>query len=181
MTCNSRFLRLESAVRFGSLRTPIGRLLVSVSDRGVWDITFGETSEQRYRTHLLRWVSNVLRDHNAVENVLSELDAYFAGSLRKFSVPVDLRRVTEFTERVLQVTRRIPFGQLLSYGEIAERIGAPTASRAVGGALGRNPVPIIIPCHRVIAHGGGLGGFTGGLETKRTLLRIEGYGLVSRI
>ena len=117
----------------------------------------------------------VLRDRDVVELAMTELEAYFQGRLSTFTVPVDLRGVTDFTRRVLRATRRIPFGTLLSYGDVASRIGSPRASRAVGGALGRNPVPIIVPCHRVIAQGGKLGGFTGGLETKRALLQIEGH------
>ena len=164
-------------VRFDSLRTPVGRVFVGVSDRGVCDVAFGETSEKAYRARLARWAPEVVRDHGAVETALSELDAYFSGGRLQFSVMVDLRSMTEFTGRVLRATRRIPFGRVLSYGDIARRMGESRASRAVGGALGRNPVPIIVPCHRVIARGGRLGGFTGGLATKRALLRIEGHTL----
>ena len=164
-------------VRFDSLRTPVGRLFVGVSDQGVCDVSFGETSEKAYRARLARWAPEVVCDRGAVETTLGELDAYFSGVRRQFSVTVDLRNVTEFTARVLRVTRRIPFGRVLSYGDVARQLGAPGASRAVGGALGRNPVPIIVPCHRVIAHGGRLGGFSSGLATKRTLLQIEGHAL----
>ena len=162
-------------VRFGSLRTPIGRVFVGVSDLGVCDVTFGETNEDRYRNRLARWAPEISRDPDAVGPVLGELDAYFSGRLQRFTVEIDLRTATAFTARALTATRTIPFGRLLSYGDIAHRIGAPGASRAVGGALGRNPVPIMVPCHRVVAQGGRLGGFTGGLDTKRALLRIEGH------
>jgi methylated-DNA-[protein]-cysteine S-methyltransferase len=106
-----------------------------------------------------------------------ELEAYFAGRLKSFTVPVDLRFTTPFQRRVLDATAAIPFGEVASYGDIARRIGNPRASRAVGGALGRNPVAIVVPCHRVLASGGALGGYTGGLAIKRTLLRIEGVQL----
>lgn len=162
-------------VRFDFLRTPIGRVFVGMSDQGVCDVTLDSPNEHTYRLRLGRRAPEVWRDRDVVEPVLTELDAYFHGRLKKFTVPVDLRGVTDFTGRVLRATRRIPFGGLLSYGDVATRIGSPRASRAVGGALGRNPVPIIVPCHRVIAHGGKLGGFTGGLDTKRTLLKIEGH------
>ena len=162
-------------IKYDSVRTPIGVVFVAVSDRGVCDVTFGKTSQAAYRRHLSRWASEVERDHSAVAAVLEELDAYFTGLRRGFSVPVDLRDVSDFTARVLHETRRIRFGELRSYGDVARRIGSPMASRAVGGALGRNPVPVIVPCHRVIAQGGRLGGFTGGLATKRALLRIEGH------
>ena len=167
--------RGQPVVRFGSLRTPIGRLFVGVSDQGVYDITLGDPGEERYRQQLLERAPEAFPDPGAVEPALTELDAYFQGRLERFTLAVDLRGVTAFTQRVLRVTRKIRFGQLLSYGDVARRIRAPRASRAVGGALGRNPVPIIVPCHRVVARGGGLGGFTGGLDAKRALLSIEGH------
>ena len=180
-------LRAEFARRgrppivFGSLRTPIGLVFIGTSDRGVCDVTFGETDEDRYLARLAKRAPEVCRDRDAVAPALEEFEAYFAGRLTRFTVPIDLRSVTDFTARVLRATRGIPFGRLRSYGEIARRIGAPAASRAVGGALGRNPVPIIVPCHRVIAHGGRLGGYTGGLATKRVLLRIEGHAAGDRL
>ena len=162
-------------VRFDVRRTPIGRVFVGMSDRGVCDVTLDNPDERDYRLRLARHAPEVLRDPDTVEPVMAEIEAYCQGRLSTFTVPVDLRGVTEFTGRVLRAARRIPFGNLLSYGDVASRIGSPRASRAVGGALGRNPVPIIVPCHRVIARGGQLGGFTGGLETKRALLQIEGH------
>ncbi|MDA1096215.1 MAG: methylated-DNA--[protein]-cysteine S-methyltransferase [Chloroflexi bacterium] len=162
-------------VRFDFLRTPIGRVFVGMSDQGVCDVTLDDPNEREYRLRLAQRAPEVWRDRDVVEPALTELDAYFRGRLTSFTVPVDLRAVTDFTRRVLRATRRIPFGALLSYGDVATRIGAPRACRAVGGALGRNPIPIIVPCHRVIAHGGKLGGFTGGLEMKQALLQIEGH------
>ena len=161
-------------VRFGRLQTPIGPLFVGSTDVGVYDLTFGPRSERSYRAHLLRRSSEVRRDDGGLAPVTEQLMAYFAGELTRFTLAVDLRAVTPFTARVLRETRSIRFGQVTSYGELAVRIGSPRASRAVGGALGRNPVPIIIPCHRVLAQGGRLGGFTGGLPTKRALLGLEG-------
>ena len=162
-------------VRFDSIRTPVGLVFVGVSDQGVCDVTVDETSADRYRVRLGQWAADVERDTQAVASAMEEIDAYFAGSRTRFSVPVDLRRASAFTLRVLRATRRIPFGQVASYGDIASRIGAPRASRAVGGALGRNPVPIIVPCHRIIARTRRLGGFSGGLPVKRALLQLEGH------
>jgi len=164
-------------VRFDWLRTPVGRVFVGVSDQGVCDVTFDETSEDGYRRRLATRSPEMWRDRAAAETALTELDAYFSGKQRRFSLQIDLRGVTAFTARVLRATRRIPYGSLLSYGEVATRVGSPGASRAVGGALGRNPVPIIVPCHRVVAHGGKLGGFTGGVDVKRALLEIEGHAI----
>ena len=102
---------------------------------------------------------------------------YFSGCCRKFMLDVDLQFATPFQKRVLQAAARIPFGRLASYSDIARRIGRPEARRAVGGALGKNPVAIVIPCHRVVAADGTIGGYTGGLDIKRTLMRIEGISL----
>ena len=162
-------------IAFASLSTPIGRVFVGASDLGVCDVTFDVANEDRYRARLAARAPEITRDRGAVAFALEELDAYFAGTLVRFTAPVDLRGVTDFTRRVLRATRAIPFGRLRSYGDVARRIGSPGASRAVGGALGRNPIPIIVPCHRVIARDGRIGGFTGGVATKRALLRIEGH------
>ena len=165
------------AIRFGRFPSPVGILFVGMTDKGICDVTFGQSSERRYRAGLLRWSPEVWRDDAGMAMAREELRAYFAGELTRFSLSVDLRHVTPFTARVLRETRKVRFGEVTSYGALAERIGSPRASRAVGGALGRNPVPIIIPCHRVIAQSGRLGGFTGGLPTKRILLGLEGYRL----
>ena len=165
------------ALRFGRFQTPIGILFVGATDKGICDVTFGQLSERRYRARLLLQSPEVWRDDAGLTTVSEELRAYFAGELTRFSLSVDLRQVTPFTARVLRETRKLRFGQVTSYGALAARIGSPGAGRAVGGALGRNPVPIIIPCHRVIAQGGRLGGFTGGLPTKRILLGLEGHRL----
>ena len=167
------------AIRFDSIRTPVGLVFVGVSERGVCDVTVDETSAERYRVRLAEWATDVQRDPRAVAPALDEIDSYFSGQRTRFSVPVDLRRASGFTSRVLRATRQIPFGRVESYGDIARRIGSPGASRAVGGALGRNPVPIIVPCHRVIARARRLGGFSGGLVVKSALLQLEGHSVGS--
>ncbi len=162
-------------VRFDSLQTPIGNVFVASSSQGICDVSFDEPDEKDYRSRLASQAEKVCRDGDALQRVRVELEAYFQGQLTQFTVPIDLRSVTDFTRRVLLATRSIPFGQLRTYGDIASVIRSPLAGRAVGGALGRNPIPIIVPCHRVIAHSGRLGGFTGGLTIKRALLAIEGH------
>ncbi|MDA1093915.1 MAG: methylated-DNA--[protein]-cysteine S-methyltransferase [Acidobacteria bacterium] len=162
-------------IRFGAMSTPIGIVFIGLTDRGVCDLTFGQRSERAYRAALLRRAPEVWRDDAELSPVVEQLRAYFAGALTQFTVPVDLRQVTPFTARVLDETRKIRFGRLSSYGAVAAGLGTPGASRAVGGALGRNPVPIIVPCHRVLAQGGRIGGFTGGVATKRILLGVEGH------
>jgi methylated-DNA-[protein]-cysteine S-methyltransferase len=104
---------------------------------------------------------------------VEQLDAYFAGELTEFDLPLRLHG-TPFQQRVWAALRDIPYGETISYGQLAARIGQPTASRAVGLANGRNPISIIVPCHRVIAAGGKLGGYGGGLDRKRILLDLEG-------
>lgn len=103
-----------------------------------------------------------------------QLEEYFEARRRRFELPVDLRWGTEFQRKVLESIRKIPFGALACYKDVAEDIGRPGAQRAVGNALGKNPVAIVVPCHRVTASGGKLGGYTGGLDVKRTLMEIEG-------
>ncbi len=116
--------------------------------------------------------ARILPDDQRNERVLTELHAYLQGKLRAFTVPVDLRG-TDFQCDVWSAIASIPFGQTTSYGELAQSIGRPKATRAVGQATGANPVPIIIPCHRVIGSSGGLIGFGGGLPLKERLLGLE--------
>lgn len=108
----------------------------------------------------------------ALADAKRQLEEYFAGERRDFDLPIDPHG-TAFQRRVWAELRRIPFGETISYGELAARIGKPTASRAVGAANGRNPLPVVVPCHRVISHDGKLGGYGGGLPTKQALLDLE--------
>jgi methylated-DNA-[protein]-cysteine S-methyltransferase len=103
-----------------------------------------------------------------------ELDQYFAGRRQRFEIPIDWSLTHGFGRRVLRATAMIPFGSVSSYKQVAAQAGSPRGSRAAGNALGSNPIPIIVPCHRVLHAGGGLGGYTGGLERKRLLLGVEG-------
>jgi methylated-DNA-[protein]-cysteine S-methyltransferase len=112
------------------------------------------------------------RDDGAFGEVRTQLDEYFAGERREFDIPLDMRG-HEFERRVWEELRVIPYGETASYGEIANRIGSPGAARAVGLANGRNPVAVIVPCHRVIGADGSLTGYGGGLERKRLLLELE--------
>lgn len=107
------------------------------------------------------------------ETVTRQLDEYFQGKRLVFRLPVDLSDGTPFQQRVWAQLREIPYGRRVSYRNVAEGIGRPLASRAVGTANGANPIPIVIPCHRVVAADGGLGGYSGGLEIKRSLLELE--------
>jgi methylated-DNA-[protein]-cysteine S-methyltransferase len=124
---------------------------------------------------LAREVSpRVLESPARLDPVRRELDEYFDGHRTAFDLDVDWSPMADFQRSVLTATAAIPFGGHASYGQVAESAGNPRASRAAGTALGRNPIPIVIPCHRVWAAGGKLGGYTGGLERKRALLELEG-------
>ena len=146
--------------------TPIGRLLLAGDVGGLALISFPEGS--MHQDPDPEWTEN---DAAFVE-AKRQLGEYFEGKRRDFDLPLNLGG-TEFQLQVLDELQKIPYGETRSYGDIARRIGRPRAVRAVGAANGRNPVPIIVPCHRVIGSGGSLTGFGGGLETKKALLRLE--------
>jgi len=156
--------------------SPFGRLLVAVSRRGLVRVAYPERDPDGQIEELSRLVSpRILESAPATDEVRRELDEYFAGRRTDFDVSVDLRPVQGFTRRVLQATARIPFGSVRTYRDVATRAGNALATRAAGNALGANPIPIVVPCHRVVRTGGGLGGYTGGLDRKEALLRLEGF------
>lgn len=116
-------------------------------------------------------------EHPLLLQARNELQAYLQGRLKQFSVPLDLSQGTPFQQAVWQALRRIPCGQLQGYGALAAQLGRPAAARAVGAAVGRNPVSVIVPCHRVVGADGSLTGYAGGLERKQALLGLEGHAL----
>ena len=165
----------RGTVYYDTMRSPVGPLLVAGTDEGLLRIVFTD-SETALREDLARRgvARPLVRSPERLAAAAAQLEDYFAGRRRAFDLRADLRLVTPFQRRVLEATGAIPAGSVSTYGEIARGIGQPRASRAVGQALGHNPVPIVIPCHRVLGGGGGIGGYTGGLEIKRKLLEIEG-------
>jgi methylated-DNA-[protein]-cysteine S-methyltransferase len=154
--------------------TPIGSLTVAATPAGVVRIEFG--GGERVLEELASEVSpRVVRLPGRLDEVRRELDEYFAGRRRRFDVPVDRRLSRGYRRTVLEaLSREVPYGHTVSYKELAERTGNPNASRAVGSAMATNPIPIVVPCHRVLRTGGALGGYGGGLDTKVWLLRHEG-------
>ena len=156
--------------------TPVGPLWVAVTDRGLAAVEFG-SSEAAFSSRLrLRLRLQPARSVERTAEARQQLVSYLRGQRTRFALTVDLRHLTPFQRRVLSEARRIRRGQVRTYGDVARRIGRPRSARAVGQALGSNPIPIVIPCHRVLASDGSLGGYSGrgGLRTKLQLLRLEG-------
>jgi methylated-DNA-[protein]-cysteine S-methyltransferase len=154
--------------------SPLGPLCLAASDRGLSHVDFGR-SEADFLDGLDP-LARTERNPETLAPIARQLSDYFDGTRANFDLPVDLSRVTSFQLSVLQAARTIPTGTVWTYGQVARAIGKPRAGQAVGQALGRNPVPIVIPCHRVIAADGSLGGYSGGggLVSKRLLLNLEG-------
>ena len=162
-------------VAYGTVDSPFGPLLAAGSPRGLLRLAFPEEDPEAALETLARRVSpRVLRAPGRIDPLRRELEGYFAGRLRRFATPVDWALVGPFGRRVLAAASGIPYGGVLTYTEVAAQAGSPRGSRAAGNALGSNPVPIVVPCHRVLRSGGGLGGYAGGLERKRWLLELEG-------
>jgi methylated-DNA-[protein]-cysteine S-methyltransferase len=162
-------------VAVATMDSPIGELLVAVTPRGLACVAFDGEDREVLLERLARDLSPRILDVAApTDAVRGELDEYFRHERTHFEVKVDRRLIGPFAWEVLRATRRVPFGHTATYGEVAARIGKPQAARAVGGALGSNPIPIVIPCHRVIGAGGKLTGYAGGLARKELLLELEG-------
>jgi methylated-DNA-[protein]-cysteine S-methyltransferase len=157
--------------------TPVGQVLLAVTPRGLVRVAYLDAGgEDLVLAELADRISpRVLAAPARLDGPRRELDEFFAGRRRSFETPLDWRMTrVGFSRRVLRATSRIPFGETSSYKQVATGAGSPRAYRAAGTALGANPLPIVVPCHRVLHAGGGLGGYTGGLDRKRTLLAIEG-------
>lgn len=153
--------------------SPLGPLVVAVTARGLVRLAYPH--EDDVLDELAADLSpRILRLPERTEEIRRELEEYFEGRRRRFEVPIDWALTRGFTRKVLRATSRIPFGRLSTYREVASRAGSERAYRAAGNALGSNPIPIVVPCHRVVHAGGGLGGYTGGLERKEFLLTLEG-------
>ena len=164
------------AVAYALHDTPVGTLVLAATPRGLVRVAYadGDDSVESAVAGLARAVSaRVLAAPRRLDAARRELDEYFAGSRDRFELALDWQLTRGFGRRVLRSTARIPYGSVSSYGQVASAAGSPRGSRAAGNALGANPLPIVVPCHRVLHAGGGLGGYTGGLERKEILLAIE--------
>jgi len=160
-------------IHWDEMRSPLGALFVAVSSRGICALDFGRQESAFFER--LDPLARLEKNPAAVRHVMEQLHEYFAGSRPQFHLPVDLSALTPFHQSVLEVAREIAPGQVWTYQRVAARLGRPQCSRPVGQALARNPVPIVVPCHRVVASNGSLGGYSGGsgIQAKRWLLRLE--------
>lgn len=162
-------------VAYAEVDSPLGPLIVAATPHGLARVAYADDGRDAALEDIARRISpRVLESPSRLDATRRELDEYFDGERREFDIPLDLRLVRGFGARVLAYTSRVPFGQVTTYAEVATAAGSPRGSRAAGNALGANPIPIVVPCHRVLRSGGGLGGYTGGLDRKRRLLAVEG-------
>ncbi|MDP9189186.1 MAG: methylated-DNA--[protein]-cysteine S-methyltransferase [Actinomycetota bacterium] len=162
-------------VAFATVESPYGELFLAATERGVVKLGLPNLGTDGVLEQLADEISpRVLESPERLDPARRELDAYFSGRLERFETPVDWRLSRGFFDKVLHVVAKIPYGSTLSYGEVAEKAGNPRAFRAAGSACGANPVPLIVPCHRVVQAGGNPGNYGGGPEMKRALLELEG-------
>jgi methylated-DNA-[protein]-cysteine S-methyltransferase len=162
-------------VSYAPVDSPFGTLLLAATKRGLVRVAFPEESVDSVLERLARKVSpRIVEAPGPLDALRRELEEYFEGRRQRFEQPLDWTLAGPFARRVLRVTAQIPYGGVLSYGEVAADAGSPRGSRAAGNALGANPIPIVVPCHRVLRSGGALGGYGGGPQRKRWLLELEG-------
>jgi methylated-DNA-[protein]-cysteine S-methyltransferase len=160
-------------VAVGEIDSPVGPLVLATTERGLVAVSYDEPDAA------LAWLARrlsprVVRLPARVDAVRRQLDEYFDRRRRAFDLALDWSLATPFQRKVLAATAAIPYGKVATYGDVAAASGSAGAARATGNALGANPMPVVVPCHRVVRRGGDLGGYTGGLDRKRTLLTVEG-------
>ena len=161
-------------VAYDFVDTPIGTLLVAATPRGLCRISYDTDPERQVDLLARTFGVRILRSPKPIDRARRELDEYFEGRRREFDLDVDVALLADFNRRVLRELARVPYGEVVTYGELAARAARPRAARAVGTVMNRNPLPIVLPCHRVIGANGKLVGYGGGLHRKEALLRLEG-------
>jgi methylated-DNA-[protein]-cysteine S-methyltransferase len=161
-------------VAYDLVDTPIGTLLVAATERGLCRIAYDAEPEQEVELLARRFGIRVLRSARPLDPARRELDEYFERRRTRFDLQIDVALLADFNRRVLHELVQVPYGEVVTYGELAARAARPRAARAVGTVMNRNPLPIVLPCHRVIGANGKLVGYGGGLERKEALLRLEG-------
>ena len=161
-------------IAYRTIDTPVGRLLLAQTGRGLLRVAYEREGFDEVLQELSRRVSpRILHSPSHLDGLAAQFDEYFAGDRHRFDVQLDQRLSTGFRHKVQQYLPRIDYGFTHSYKQVAEKVGNPTAARAVGAACASNPLPIVVPCHRVLRSDGGLGGYVGGLDAKSTLLTSE--------
>jgi methylated-DNA-[protein]-cysteine S-methyltransferase len=162
-------------VAYTTASTPLGELLVAATPRGLVRVSYLDAGQESELERLAARVSpRVVEAPGVLDGPRRQLEEYFEGRRRDFDLPLDWAMTAGFGRRVLRATARIPYGDTSTYRQVAGHAGNALAVRAAGNALGANPMPIVVPCHRVLRTGGGLGGYTGGLQRKEFLLELEG-------
>ena len=163
-------------VAYASVDSPLGPLTVAATPAGLVRVAYAgfRGQDEVLQDLAARLSPRVLEAPDRLDRARRELDEYFEGRRKRFELPIDWSLTRGFTRGVLQATARIPYGEVGSYASVAGEAGSPRAVRAAGNALGANPMPVVVPCHRVLRTGGALGGYTGGIERKEFLLRLEG-------
>jgi methylated-DNA-[protein]-cysteine S-methyltransferase len=163
-------------VAYSTVDSPLGPLMVAATPRGLVRVSYSQfRDDDDVLADLASRVSpRVLEAPGRLDGARRELDEYFEGRRTEFDLPIDWALTRGFTTEVLRATAAVGFGQTTTYAEVAGAAGSPRAVRAAGNSLGSNPMPIVVPCHRVLRTGGGLGGYTGGVDRKEFLLRLEG-------
>ena len=166
----------SAEVAYATVDTPVGTAAVAATPRGLVAVSLPNRPLDEFVAHLAAGISpRLVEAPGALDAARRELDEYFEGRREAFDLPLDWRLVPGgFYRKVLRATARLPFGVTATYGEIAREAGNPRAHRAAGTALGSNPIPIVVPCHRIVRSGGDPGSYGGGPELKRWLLRLEG-------
>ena len=162
-------------VAVGTVESPVGELFVAVTPKGLACVGFDDQNREALEDHFAASLSpRVLASARATDDVRRQLAEYFGGTRRRFEVRIDHRLMSPFVRKVMSETVKVPYGEVSTYGAVAKGIRHPEAARAVGAALGQNPIPIVLPCHRIIGASGRLTGYAGGLHRKEFLLRLEG-------
>ena len=161
-------------VAYDLVDSPIGSLLVAATPRGLCRISYDAEPEREIDRLAQSFGVRVLRSPKPIDPARRELDEYFEGNRRHFDLDLDVGLLAEFNRRVLRELATVPYGEVVTYGQLAARAARPRAARAVGMVMNRNPLPIVLPCHRVVGSNGSLTGYGGGLHVKEHLLRLEG-------
>ena len=165
-------------IAYADVDSPLGPLLAARTSRGLACLAYEDVHRDAWLERLATLSPRMLEAPARLDDVRRELDEYFEGKRERFDLPIDLSLVRgPFGRRILEATAEIPFGAVSTYRGVAETAGNAAAVRAAGNALGANPIPIVVPCHRVLRTGGTVGGYTGGLERKLKLLQLEGVTL----